>query len=43
MAEQLLLASARVMPARLLATGYAFRAPTLETALRQALGREVRA
>jgi uncharacterized protein (TIGR01777 family) len=43
MAEQLLLASARVMPARLLATGFVFRAPTLDAALRQALGREVRA
>jgi uncharacterized protein (TIGR01777 family) len=39
MADALLLASARVVPARLQATGYAFRAPTLEGALRHELGR----
>jgi NAD dependent epimerase/dehydratase family enzyme len=39
MADELLLASARVVPARLRETGYAFRQPTLETALRHVLGR----
>lgn len=37
MAEELLLSSARVKPARLLAAGYEFRHPQLETALRQVL------
>lgn len=37
MADALLLASARVEPARLLATGYAFRYPELEGALRHLL------
>jgi hypothetical protein len=39
MADELLLASARVEPARLLATGYAFRYPELEGALRHLLGK----
>lgn len=39
MAGALLLASARVVPARLQATGYAFREPALEGALRRELGR----
>lgn len=39
MADALLLASARVEPARLLASGYAFRHPDLEAALRHLLGR----
>jgi uncharacterized protein (TIGR01777 family) len=39
MAEELLLASIRVEPARLLATGYKFRHPDLEGALRQLLGK----
>lgn len=39
MANDLLLASARVMPARLQATGYEFRYPELEGALRHLLGR----
>jgi hypothetical protein len=39
MADELLLASQRVQPRRLLATGYAFRFPALEPALRAALGR----
>ncbi len=39
MADELLLASARVVPARLQATGYAFRDQTLDGALRRALGR----
>ena len=39
MADELLLASARVEPARLQATGFAFRHPTLEDALRHELGR----
>jgi len=38
-ADALLLASTRVEPARLLATGYAFREPELEGALRRILGR----
>jgi hypothetical protein len=39
MADALLLASARVMPARLQASGYRFRFPDLEGALRHLLGR----
>lgn len=39
MADALLLASARVVPKRLLDTGYAFRSPELETTLRRLLGR----
>lgn len=39
MADELLLASARVMPERLLASGYEFRYPQLEDALRHVLGR----
>lgn len=39
MADEMLLASARVMPARLLAEGFTFRQPHLEAALRFALGR----
>lgn len=39
MAEELLLASGRVIPERLQATGYPFRHPTLEGALRHVLGR----
>ena len=39
MADNLLLASARVEPTRLLATGYRFQFPQLEPALRQALGK----
>ncbi|MGE0682661.1 MAG: TIGR01777 family oxidoreductase [Candidatus Binatia bacterium] len=39
MADELLLASTRVEPRRLLATGYEFRYPTLEEALRQVLGK----
>lgn len=39
MADQMLLSSARVEPRRLLATGYRFRYPTLEGALRHLLGR----
>lgn len=39
MADELLLASARVAPARLQATGYAFRDATLEGALRRLLAR----
>jgi NAD dependent epimerase/dehydratase family enzyme len=38
MADQMLLSSARVEPSRLLATGYRFRHPTLEGALRHLLG-----
>lgn len=38
MANELLLASARVMPNRLSESGYAFRCPTLEGALRHLLG-----
>ena len=37
MADEALLASARVLPTRLLATGYSFRLPELEPALRRAL------
>ena len=39
LADELLLASARVEPARLLSAGYTFRHPTLESALRAALRR----
>ena len=39
MADELLLASARVEPARLQATGFAFRDATLDGALRRLLGR----
>lgn len=39
MADETLLSSARVMPQRLLATGYAFAQPQLEQALRHLLGR----
>jgi uncharacterized protein len=39
MADELLLASARVMPERLTASGYRFRFPELEGALRHLLGR----
>ena len=39
MADDLLLASTRVEPQRLLETGYEFRQPTLEDALRHLLGR----
>lgn len=40
MADELLLASTRVEPKRLLETRYEFRYPTLEEALRHVLGRE---
>jgi hypothetical protein len=39
MADELLLASQRVVPARLLASGYRFRHSALEDALRAALAR----
>ena len=39
LADNLLLASARVEPARLLATGYEFRFPELKSALRHVLGK----
>jgi hypothetical protein len=39
MADELLLASARVVPTRLLESGYAFRFPQLEPALRHVLGK----
>ncbi len=39
MADALLLAGARVMPGRLQASGYGFRFPELEGALRHLLGR----
>jgi uncharacterized protein (TIGR01777 family) len=39
MARDLLLASTRVVPRRLVATGYSFRDPQLEPALRRMLGR----
>lgn len=38
MADEVLLASARVEPARLLASGYSFRHPQLEASLRRLLG-----
>jgi NAD dependent epimerase/dehydratase family enzyme len=40
MADNLLLASARVEPARLLASGYEFRYAELKPALRHALGKK---
>ncbi|MBI5906130.1 MAG: TIGR01777 family protein [Deltaproteobacteria bacterium] len=40
MADALLLSSARVVPKRLLETGYAFRSPGLEPTLRRLLGKE---
>jgi NAD dependent epimerase/dehydratase family enzyme len=39
MADELLLASARVQPAKLVASGYAFRYPDLDAALRHLLKR----
>jgi len=39
MADELLLASARVQPARLVATGFQFQHSQLEPALRQVLDR----
>jgi len=39
MADEMLLASARVEPARLLHAGFTFRTPTLDAALRHTLGR----
>jgi NAD dependent epimerase/dehydratase family enzyme len=39
MGQELLLASTRVVPLRLQQTGYQFRCPTLEVALRHMLGR----
>ena len=39
MADALLLASQRVVPAHLTASGFTFQFPELEGALRQALGR----
>jgi uncharacterized protein (TIGR01777 family) len=42
LADELLLSSARVNPAKLLAAGYEFRHPTLEKALRHVLGKELR-
>ncbi|MFC2173623.1 DUF1731 domain-containing protein [Acidobacteriota bacterium] len=36
-----MLASTRVNPARLMESGYAFRHPELETALREILGRKI--
>jgi len=39
MADELLLASARVQPAKLLASGYRFRYPELEGTLRHLLAR----
>lgn len=39
MADELLLSSQRVLPTRLLASGFAFGYPTLESALRHELGR----
>ena len=39
MAEELLLASTRVAPRQLLATGYQFRDPHLDAALRKMLGK----
>jgi len=39
MADEMLLASARVLPERLEQSGFCFRQPTLELALRQLLGR----
>ena len=42
MAEELLFYSIRATPAAALATGYAFRFPTLEPALRHVLQRPLR-
>jgi NAD dependent epimerase/dehydratase family enzyme len=39
MADELLLAGARVVPAKLVASGYRFRFPELEGALRHVLGK----
>jgi NAD dependent epimerase/dehydratase family enzyme len=39
MADAALLASQRALPARLTASGYGFRLPTLDSALRHLLGR----
>jgi hypothetical protein len=39
MADEMLLASTRVVPMKLTATGYAFRYPTLDSALRHCLGK----
>jgi NAD dependent epimerase/dehydratase family enzyme len=39
MADNLLLASTRVEPARLMGAGYQFRFPQLEPALRHVLGK----
>jgi NAD dependent epimerase/dehydratase family enzyme len=39
MAEELLLSSARVEPRKLVSSGYTFRHPELEDALREMLGR----
>jgi NAD dependent epimerase/dehydratase family enzyme len=39
MADELLLTSQRVVPARLETSGYRFRYPTLDAALRGVLGR----
>jgi hypothetical protein len=39
MGEELLLASTRIQPARLLSAGYQFRFPYLEGALRRSLGK----
>ena len=39
MADELLLASTRVEPQQLVQSGYEFRQPTLEVALRHLLGR----
>jgi NAD dependent epimerase/dehydratase family enzyme len=39
-ADELLLASARVNPTKLMGAGYRFRHPRVETALRHVLGRE---
>jgi hypothetical protein len=43
MADALLLASTRVVPERLLASGYAFRSPALDGALRHLLGKDAAA
>ena len=40
MGDEMLLSSTRVLPERLEGSGFTFRHPTLETALRQLLGRE---
>jgi hypothetical protein len=39
MGKEILLSSTRVMPEKLLKTGYRFNTPTLEAAIRQMLGR----